>query len=429
MNTHTAPIVLDLFAGPGGWDTGLRATGYTGPLIGVEHDADACATARAAGHTRHHGDVPALDPTTFGPVAGLIASPPCQTYSTAGDRQGALDIAAVVALMSAHLRGRAIDDGYAWADERSKLTAEPARYVAALRPLWVACEQVPAVLPLWEHFAALLREQGYRAWCGILSAERYGVPQTRRRAFLIARRDTGRVGPPEPTHQAYRADQQTAEPSLFGDPLPAPVSMLDALGWGLPERPAWTVTGGGTATGGEEVFGNYAARQQLAALAPAGVASTMVTPRPVSEPAHTITGAGSAEFVLRSNYTVGGDLDTRAERELTEPATTITSKVGQWAMRNGNQTNACTRDLTEPAGTVYFGNRANAVEFLDLDGHGRRRVSIAEAGVLQGFPADYPWQGTKTARYRQIGDAVPPPIAAAILHTLTAMPERTEAAA
>ena len=62
------------------------------------------------------------------------------------------------------------------------LVAEPARYVHACTPEWVALEQVPAVLPLWKVYAAELRRMGYSAWCGKLNAADYGVPQTRERA-------------------------------------------------------------------------------------------------------------------------------------------------------------------------------------------------------------------------------------------------------
>ena len=45
---------------------------------------------------------------------------------------------------------------------------------------------------------------------------------------------------------------------------------------------------------------------------------------------------------------------------------------------------------------------------------GRRRLTVAECAVLQGFPADWPWQGTQADRYRQVGNAVPPALAEAV---------------
>ncbi|MFF4777444.1 DNA cytosine methyltransferase [Microtetraspora fusca] len=54
----------------------------------------------------------------------------------------------------------------------------------------------------------------------------------------------------------------------------------------------------------------------------------------------------------------------------------------------------------------------------DADG---RRLTPAEAGVLNGFPPDYPWQGSNSKAFLQIADVVAPPVAAAVLGTALAM--------
>lgn len=339
-------LVIEGFAGPGGWSTGLRWAGFTGTAAGIEKDRDACRSAIAAGHLRIQADG-ATYPLGHlaGKVIGLIMSPPCPTFSSAGDGAGKVDLPNVLSLIDDFAAGRD-SSAYEWADERSRLTAEPMRYVVALRPRWIALEQVPPVLPIWQYLAARLRDLGYHAWCGVLSAETYGVPQTRKRAILVASLD-GPVGPPAPTHQAYVSGREAeTEPDLFGDPLPPPVSMAQALGWGLPERPSWTVSAGGTATGGAEVFANAGNREklrQIVRMAPAGKTSQMVDPRP--DPAHTITGQGSATWVQdRPSTTVCGD-----------------PRIGRPGHKDRDQ------------GEAQF--EQDSV-----------RVSVQEAGILQSFP-------------------------------------------
>ncbi len=164
----SAGLIVDLFAGAGGWDEGLRQLGYR--AVGIDNDQLACETARAAGHKRVEGNVAELDPRSFGQVWGLIASPPCQAYSTAGKGLGRIDKPRVIACAHELAAGNdtRTEHRAACLDERSLLTVEPLRWALALRPRWVAIEQVPPVLELWTLFAGLLAVHGYETAVGVL---------------------------------------------------------------------------------------------------------------------------------------------------------------------------------------------------------------------------------------------------------------------
>jgi DNA (cytosine-5)-methyltransferase 1 len=216
------PIVLELFAGCGGASEGIRRAFPDVPAIGVELDSTACATRRAAGHLTIQADVAELPTEPFkGRVLGLWMSPPCPDFSSAGRRKG-------VEGTSGHLIFQVL------------------RWTLALRPTWLACEQVPPVLPWWQHFATTLQAEGYFTWAGILCAADYGVPQERYRAILMAHAERP-VQPPMPTHA------ERPHPDLFSGTEPLPwVSMAEGLGWGATGGPSPTVTAGGTKAGGAE---------------------------------------------------------------------------------------------------------------------------------------------------------------------------------
>jgi DNA (cytosine-5)-methyltransferase 1 len=97
----------------------------------------------------------------------------------------------------------------------------------------------------------------------------------------------------------------------------------------------------------------------------------------------------------------------------------------QSPLRSNNQTHATVRSITEPAGTLFFGHRANECLWVAeprpdtgapaAQGLGEVpdpiRITAVEAGILQSFPADYPWAGAKGQQFSQIGNAVPPRLA------------------
>lgn len=188
-------MIVDLFAGPGGWSQALRDLGSED--VGIEKDRAALGTRAGAGFRSIAADVTTVDPSRLVAVDGLIASPPCQDWSES-NRKNASGLEG--------LRGSLVTEVPRWAD--------------ALRPRWIACEQVPGVLPVWQAYAAFLEDLGYRAAVAVLNAADFGVPQTRRRAILVARLDDGPLLP-EPTHAAE------VEGSLF--PLAPWVTMAEAL--------------------------------------------------------------------------------------------------------------------------------------------------------------------------------------------------------
>jgi DNA (cytosine-5)-methyltransferase 1 len=58
---------------------------------------------------------------------------------------------------------------------------------------------------------------------------------------------------------------------------------------------------------------------------------------------------------------------------------------------------------------------------------GKPRLTVAMAGVLQGFPAEWIFEGRKTAAYRQVGNAFPPPVAEAVGRQIAAALELANA--
>jgi DNA (cytosine-5)-methyltransferase 1 len=395
-------LVLEGFAGPGGWSEGLRAVAPGARVVGIEWDRDACRTAQAAGHPRVRADAATfpLDHLA-GQVTLAILSPPCQAWSRSGKRRGILDQASIFAhaqrvttagvwepYADAGPRTAGTgDQGGTWHDARSPLVLEVIRWVLATRPRAVALEQVPDVLPFWRLLARWLGGRGYSTWCGCLSAERFGVPQTRERAILIASTER-QVSRPAPTHTAYDPRSGAAsrfagaDGDLFGGALLPWVSMADALGYagGL----AVTASGDRQTPGGN-VFN--ADRLSWA----------------LTEKVRSWTVATMGD-VRASNGTV---------RAVGCPAGTLTA-----AMDNGNYRWWVTeRPATTGQGDPRVaepGHRDRASGQRQFSGESVR-VSVAEAAVLQSFPADYPWQGSRSAQYRQIGDAIPPLLARAVL--------------
>lgn len=74
-----------------------------------------------------------------------------------------------------------------------------------------------------------------------------------------------------------------------------------------------------------------------------------------------------------------------------------------------------TLDWKEPSPTIAYGNRE-----VHVHPSGRRRLSVYEALLLQGFPSEYELLGTLSDQITQVSEAVPPPLAEAVAGSIKA---------
>lgn len=338
------------FSGADGWAEGLPDGT---PTVGIELDRWATLTATAAGHPAIRADVETFPTRHITDATGLIASPPCQAFSTAGRGEGR---ALADQLTAAAAEGALRPDLPA----KARLVLEPTRWIRDLRPEWIAMEQVPPVLPIWQAYAHWLRGLGYDAWAGVLNAADYGVPQTRRRAILIASR-VRRVACPAPTH-AQTPGLWAAEPwismadALHLDPDLAPMLALD--------RRTNSRGAGGTT-----------------------VRTAVVA---TDRPSPTVTSAAGAK--------------------------------GQWVWRlTATGYGTGDRSIGRPSPTVT-GHAVKSHSWRWTDGHLTLPFTQGQATVLQSFRPDYPWQGPKHSRSLQVGNAMPPLLAAHVHAAATGHP-------
>lgn len=160
---------VDLFAGAGGLSLGLHWAGFKS-VLAVEFDAAAADTydenfGKVIARTKDGRplsvegfDYSHLKASQIDLVAG---GPPCQGFSSLGKQ---------------------LED-----DPRNKLWREFMRAVEEIQPRAFLMENVPELLKSEEGAETIRtgKRLGYKVVSGVLSANHYGVPQKRRRAFII----------------------------------------------------------------------------------------------------------------------------------------------------------------------------------------------------------------------------------------------------
>lgn len=120
-------------------------------------------------NVKNYGDITQYEKWNIGQFDILAGGTPCQSFSIAGKRGGT-------------------------ADERGALMYAYLGIVETYRPRWVIWENVPGVLSSnsgydFTSFLAGLEECGYGWAYRVLDAQYFGVPQRRRRVFVIGHSD------------------------------------------------------------------------------------------------------------------------------------------------------------------------------------------------------------------------------------------------
>ncbi|HKB51004.1 MAG TPA: DNA cytosine methyltransferase [Solirubrobacterales bacterium] len=185
----SAPVCVDLFCGCGGLSTGMLDAGID-VRVGVDSDAPSVATFdlnhAQRGSKALQADVRELSGERLLELAGdpvdlLVGGPPCQPYSVAGKRQGLADGRGDLIFEFVRLLGETDADAFVFENVPNLATFSKGAVLADL--------------------LAALGEAGYSATPRVLLAAEYGVPQMRKRLFIVGGKGRREIPmPPRVTH-------------------------------------------------------------------------------------------------------------------------------------------------------------------------------------------------------------------------------------
>ena len=388
--------VVSLFTGAGGLDLGLRRAGEGRVSVRtcVEIDRRARETLMAncadLDAKRVFADITEVSAHQLMVAADLKAAetwllaggPPCQSFSSAGLRQSVADDAGRVVHDYFEMVKQLKPRFFLFENVRGLLSAAIRHRPLSDRahPQEVAEDEDERLGSVMDKIVlGTFRRLGYEVIYGLLNAADYGSAQVRYRLFVLGSRDR------EFGSGSFR--KQTSRAMTPLDLLPpthhrlapyAPINgwrtLRDGIGYLAAEPPKLTDT--------------YTYSPERAAVfsgIPAGKNWTFVRDNP------SLFRPGHLESIMGKGLKSGGGKEGYWRRlSWDRPAPTLTAQPQQLA------TSLCHPEFERP-------------------------LSIPEYAALQDFPPDYEIRGSKSNRYRQIGNAVPVRLAEAIGRALLSM--------
>ena len=213
-------LVVDLFCGAGGLSEGLEQAGHN-TILSSDSNPNMCETfqfnnpkTRVIQSDLHNSEdvdnlLENIEYELNGRTLQLLAGgPPCQGFSTAGK----------------------------WnpADVRNSLLFKTLDLVQELQPEYVLLENVPGIRSmqkgkLLESFIVSLESEGYKTQTYLLKGEQFGVPQRRRRVFIIGNRNDIPINEPEVRLAPIARGKTRYDAHIENNELPAPVTVSEAI--------------------------------------------------------------------------------------------------------------------------------------------------------------------------------------------------------
>ncbi|NUK07540.1 DNA cytosine methyltransferase [Streptomyces lunaelactis] len=378
--------VVDLFSGAGGFSAGFRAYEPAGTgsspfqsVAAVEFDEAAAATYSANFGSAHVAniDITEWDAQPYeGQVDVVMGGPPCQGFSALNRDDPAK-------------RPPKADD------PRNLLWREYMRVVTTIKPKIFVLENVDRFLKSQE-FEDLTKatEDGgelsaYALRWQVLNSADYGVPQARRRAIVIAtRKDLGApLEHPRPTHARKAAPPQPTLDEHEDEPARL-----------TPWVPVGTAVFSRTPPAAPELNLPHREDKPLGVVLPGPYLTTELhigrTPTELSLARYRAIRPGGNRHDLRAKWaTIDGKRAYLSTESWDRHNTGSGDVMGR--MHENRPSVTIRTEFYKPEKGRYL----HPVE--------DRPITHYEAALIQGFPANFKWFGSKIQIARQIGNAVP----------------------
>jgi len=413
---------IDLFAGAGGLSAGLRMAGFN-CIWANEHDEHAAKTFRenfpsCLVDTADIRTIAAIDVKTrlglaLGELDLVAGGPPCQGFSTYGQRDTA--------------------------DPRSELYKNFFEFVAAFRPKCFVMENVVGLLSidggnLLRKIRNIATNLSYKVNLYNIRAEYYGVPQRRRRLFLVGSTigEAPELIPPEfgdpsavsrvPADLFGPGTQlepfrtvRDAISDLLDAPALSPRETHHAMQYPTPPESAYQAF----IRSSSSHLRNHAAKRMLGTRR---LRLALLRPGDYGERLRARVSQGGLPHAvideILSGHSSARELDgCRSQdvenelrlREMLHEGNHAITEIIEFIDHGGFKNKYRRLEWDKPSHTLVAHMARDCSDFVhpELD----RFVTVREAARLQSFPDDFKLVGSQFQQFRQLGNAVPPLLA------------------